>query len=72
MKKGWEIKSFQNPSPPLPEQRRIVAALDEAFAGIVQGRAHAQKNIQNAREILERHLNTVISQRTDGRTSFFS
>lgn len=51
---------------PLPEQRRIVAILDEAFSGIAQAKAHAEKNLQNARELFESHLNAVFSQRGDG------
>ncbi|MBU2843147.1 restriction endonuclease subunit S [Acidithiobacillus thiooxidans] len=49
--------------PPLPEQRRIVAILDEAFEGIATAKADAEKNLQNAREVFESHLNAVFSQR---------
>ena len=38
--------------PPLEEQRRIVAVLDEAFAAIATATANAQKNLANARELL--------------------
>ena len=51
---------------PLPEQHRIVAILDEAFAEIAQAKAHAEKNLQNARELFESHLNAIFSQRGDG------
>ena len=47
------------PVPPLPEQRRIVGILDEAFAGIATARASAERNLQNARALFESHLNTV-------------
>lgn len=40
------------PLPPLEEQRRIVAVLDEAFAAIATATANAEKNLANAREIL--------------------
>ena len=43
----------------LPEQRRIVAILDEAFEGIATAKANAEKNLQNAREVFESHLNAV-------------
>ena len=52
--------------PPLPEQQRIVTLLDEAFDGIATARAHAEKNLQNARAIFESHLQSVFTnQGTD-------
>jgi len=54
------------PVPPIPEQQRIVTLLDEAFDGIATARAHAEKNLQNARAIFESHLQSVFSQRGDG------
>ncbi|MBU2760221.1 restriction endonuclease subunit S [Acidithiobacillus sulfurivorans] len=54
------------PVPPLPEQRRIVAILDEAFEGIAIAKANAEKNLQNAREVFASHLNAVFSQRGEG------
>ena len=44
------------PLPPLPEQQRIVAILDEAFEGIATATANAKKNLNNARELFESHL----------------
>lgn len=61
-----DIRSQNIPLPPLPEQQRIVAILDEAFAGIAQARAAAEKNLQNARVVFESHLNAVFSQRGEG------
>jgi type I restriction enzyme S subunit len=52
--------------PPLPEQQRIVALLDEAFAGLATAKANAERNLQNARAIFESHLQTVFSQRGVG------
>ena len=40
----------------LPEQQRIVGILDEAFAGLATAKAHAEKNLQNARALFENHL----------------
>ena len=45
------VKSLQLPLPPLAEQRRIVATLNEAFAGIATAISNAEKNLANAREI---------------------
>jgi type I restriction enzyme, S subunit len=52
--------------PPLPEQQRIVALLDEAFAGLATVKANAERNLQNARAIFESHLQSVFSQRGEG------
>ncbi len=54
------------PVPPLPEQRRIVGLLDEAFAGIATAKANAKKNLQNARDLFESHLHAVFTQRGKG------
>lgn len=48
-----EIESLPLAFAPLPEQRRIVAVLDEAFAGLAVAQANAEKNLQNARALLE-------------------
>jgi type I restriction enzyme S subunit len=45
------VLDFEIPLPPLEEQRRIVAVLDEAFAAIGTATANAQKNLANAREL---------------------
>jgi type I restriction enzyme S subunit len=49
--------------PLLPEQRRIVAILDEAFDCIATGQGNAEKNLQNARALFESHLQAVFTQR---------
>lgn len=43
----------------LAEQKRIVALLDEAFAGIAVALAAASKNLKNARELFESSLNSI-------------
>ncbi len=60
------VKKAILPVPPLPEQRRIVGILDEAFAGIATAKANAEKNLQNAHALFESHLNTVFTQRGEG------
>ena len=49
--------------PPLEEQQRIVAVLDEAFEGLTRAREHAEANVQNARELFESYLLSVFDQR---------
>lgn len=61
-----DVRAQVIPVPPLPEQRRIVALLDEAFAGMATAKANAEKNLQNARALLESHLNDVFSKRGEG------
>lgn len=54
------LNSIPLPIPPLPEQQRIVAILDEAFDGIANARANAEQNIQNASAIFASHVQTVL------------
>lgn len=60
------IRSIEIPIPPLGDQQRIVAILDEAFAEIAMARAAAEQNRQNARDLFESHLQSVFSQQGDG------
>jgi type I restriction enzyme S subunit len=60
------LKAIQIPLPPLPEQKRIVGILDEAFDGIATAKANAEKNLQNARAVFESHLQAVFTQRGEG------
>lgn len=53
------------PVPSLPEQKRIVAILDEAFAGIAAATANAEKNLANARELLENYVDSVFLQQSE-------
>ena len=60
------VKGVQIPVPPLPEQQRIIAILDEAFEGIATAKANAEKNLQNARALFESHLQSVFTRRGKG------
>jgi len=51
---------------PLPEQQRIVAILDEAFAAIAKAKANAQQNLQNAKELFESYLQGVFENKGEG------
>lgn len=56
-----KLKNVEIPLPPLPEQRRIVAILDEAFEGIEAAKANSETNIKNIHTVLISHLNSVFS-----------
>ena len=60
---GDAYKAIEIAYPPLPEQQRIVALLDEAFAGLATAKANAERNLQNSRAIFESYLQSVFSQR---------
>jgi len=51
-----KIKKTLIPNIPLPEQKQIVAILDQAFAAINQAKANIEKNIQNAKELLDSYF----------------
>jgi type I restriction enzyme S subunit len=49
--------------PPLPEQKQIVAILDEAFEGIDRAIANTEKNLANSRELFESYLNAIFTEK---------
>jgi len=63
-----DLSKFEILIPPIPEQKRIVAILDQAFAHIEQARAKTEQNLKNARELFESYLQKVFSQRGEGWT----
>jgi len=58
---GDFVKALLLPLPPLPEQERIVALLDEAFAAIATATAHAEQNLANAKELFESYCAKVLN-----------
>ena len=54
-----QIQCISFSKPPLAEQKRIVAILDEAFAAIATATANTKKNIANAQELFDSELNSV-------------
>ena len=49
------------PVPPLPDQRRIVALLDQAFKGIDKARNNMSDNLKNISEISNSAINNIFS-----------
>ena len=61
-----QIENFEVTIPKLPEQKRIVLIVDQAFEGIDRAIANTQKNLTNARELFESYLNAIFTQKGDG------
>lgn len=59
------VETLEIPLPPLEEQRRIVAVLDEAFGAIATATTNAEKNLANAEELL--HAGAVARLRAQQR-----
>ena len=60
------LKNFKIPLPPIPEQRRIVSILDEAFTAIAKAKANAEQNLKNAKDLFESYLKGLFENRGDG------
>ena len=61
-----KMRSIEVPLPPLPEQERILAILDEAFAAIDKAKVNAEKNLKNAKELFESYLQGLFENKGDG------
>lgn len=55
------VREIEIPLPPLPEQKRIVSILDEAFAAIAKAKENGEKNLKNAKELFESYLQSVFA-----------
>jgi len=62
-----EFPSFSIDVPSLPEQRRIVAILDEVFEGIATAKTNVERNLQSARSIFTNCLDAMLGRSTWGR-----
>jgi len=56
------MREIPIPVPPLEEQRRIVAALDKAFAAIATATAIAEKNLASVGELFQCTIENVFSE----------
>lgn len=54
------VEALEIPLPPLDEQRRIVAVLDEAFAAITTATTSAEKNLASAKALFQSILSEVL------------
>lgn len=56
------IENYEIPVPPIEEQRRIVAVLDEALAGVQQVISHTERNLQNAQDLFDFYLQSIFAE----------
>lgn len=61
-----QLNNLSIPIPPLQEQQRIVAILDEAFAALDKAKANAQTNLKNSKELFESYLQGVFENKGEG------
>jgi type I restriction enzyme S subunit len=59
------LKEHRVSFPAFADQRRIASILDEAFEGIATAKAHAEKNLRNAREVFAQSREATL-ERSDG------
>lgn len=64
-----DYKSEPFPLLTLPEQKRIVSILDQAFAAIAKTKANAEQNLKNAKELFESYLQGVFEDKVHGSKS---
>jgi type I restriction enzyme S subunit len=57
-----DIGAISVPLPPVVEQRRVVAVLDEAFEAILKVTENAERNVANAQELFDSTLKMTISK----------
>jgi type I restriction enzyme S subunit len=57
-----KLKEILIPIPPLVEQKRIVAILDEAFEGIAKATTNTERSVANARELFGREVGRLMVQ----------
>jgi len=61
-----DVYSIEVSIPPLPEQQRIVAVLDEALTSIVHAKSNAEQNLVNTRELFETMLSSALTVLVEG------
>lgn len=61
-----QLQDFEIYLPPIDEQKRIVAIVDQAFEAIDVAIENTKQNLANARELFESYLNTILTQNDNG------
>jgi len=58
-----KLGTVEIPLPPLPEQQRIVAILDDAFEAIATAKTNAEQNLKNTKELFASYLHGVFENK---------
>lgn len=61
-----QIEALPIVAPSLVEQQRIVAILDEAFAGIATAKTNTERNLRNARSLFDSYLQKMFTRSCKG------
>lgn len=61
-----DLSEFEISFPSIPEQRRIVVILDEAFGAIEKAKENAERNLANAKELFDSYLDRVFTRQGEG------
>ena len=62
----YMLDEIKIPLPPLTEQQRIVAILDECFVALEKAKVNAEQNLKNAKELFESYLQGVFEKKGEG------
>lgn len=57
-----QIEALEIPLPPLNEQKRIAAALDQAFVALDRARVNAEANLADAQEVYSAKLQSIFAE----------
>lgn len=58
-----QINNFELPLPPIDQQQRIVAKLDESFEAIEKAKANAEQNLKNTKELFDSYLQAIFENK---------
>lgn len=58
-----DLLLIELPLPPIEEQQRIVAILDEAFEAIEKAKGNAELNLKNAKELFDSYLQAIFENK---------
>lgn len=61
-----DVKGVYFSYPPLPEQERIIAILDQCFETIEQAKTKVKRNLNNSKELFQSQLNLIFNQKDEG------